>query len=112
MTFPIQDNFFFLENIADGFVNLARILEIKYQYNKRSLVYQHDKVKLYHYHAKKKSRLPPLLVVFATVNRPEILDLFPEHSFIGNLLENGLDVYLLDWGYPDKEDKSISMSDY
>jgi polyhydroxyalkanoate synthase len=50
--------------------------------------------------------------VFATVNRPEILDLLPQQSFIVGLLENGLDVYLLDWGYPDKNDRNISFDEY
>lgn len=108
-----QDDFEFFENIAKGWVNVARISEIHYQYNKRELVYQHNKVKLYHYHPKSKNpRTAPVLVVFATVNRPEILDLFPDHSFIRGLLDNGLDVYLLDWGYPDANDQSISVAQY
>ena len=36
--------------------------------------------------------------MFATINRPEILDLFPDKSFINGLLNQGVDVYLLDWG--------------
>ncbi len=92
---------------------VARIRDIKYEYNPRELVFQNDKVKLYHYKAKTEKLDPvPLLVVFATVNRPEILDLFPDNSFIGRLLQNGMDVYLLDWGYPDAEDKHISLNDY
>lgn len=103
----------FLENIGRGLLEISRISSIQYQYNPRTLVYQHDKVKLYHYQPKvKKPKSIPVLVVFATVNRPEILDLIPDHSFIGGLLENGMDVYLLDWGYPDINDKAISMSDY
>lgn len=107
------DDLIFAEKIGQGCLEITRISEIQYQYNSRTLVYQHDKVKLYHYHSKvKKAKSTPLLVVFATVNRPEILDLIPEHSFIGGLLKNGMDVYLLDWGYPDINDKTISMSDY
>lgn len=113
MTFPVQDNLIFFENIAKGLLTVAKISEIQYQYNFRKLVYQHDKVKLYHYQPKVKNlHSTPLLVVFATVNRPEILDLFPESSFISGLLESGLDVYLLDWGYPDANDKHISIDDY
>lgn len=102
-----------LEQVMQGFAALAKINDISYQYNPRHLVYQHDKIKLYHYQAKnKKTHLIPLLVVFSTVNRPEILDLFPEQSFIGELLQNGMDVYLLDWGYPDLNDKHITLNDY
>jgi len=103
----------FLGNIYQGCMEIARISTIQYHYNPRTLVYQHDKVKLYHYKSKvKKTHTIPLLVVFATVNRPEILDLFPEHSLVGGLLENGMDVYFLDWGYPDSDDKDISLGDY
>jgi polyhydroxyalkanoate synthase subunit PhaC len=109
----MQAPFDFYESISLGFTKLTRIPSLKYQYNARELVYQRDEVKLYHYHPKtKKPNKTPLLVVFATVNRPEILDLFPEHSFIRGLLENGMDVYLLDWGYPSADDNEISFSDY
>lgn len=112
MTLP-HDDIGFFENIAKACLNVTRVSEIQYQYNTRELVYQHDKIKLYHYHPKiKKTHACPVLVVFATVNRPEILDLFPDHSFIRGLLDNGLDVYLLDWGYPDKDDLDISISQY
>jgi len=107
------DNLTFLEKISEGLAAITRIASIHYEYNPRELVYQHNKVKLYHYRPKtKNSHAIPLLVVFATVNRPEILDLFPEHSFIGGLLENNMDVYLLDWGYPDSHDNHISLNDY
>lgn len=103
----------FSEQIRQGLERITDVPKIKYEYNPRRLVYQLDKVKLYHYEAKsKKPHTVPVLVVFATVNRPEILDLFPDHSFIHWLLENGMDVYLLDWGYPKLEDQHITLADY
>ncbi len=72
----------FLEKIEQGLKALSRIKTLSYQYNQRDLVYEKDKLKLYHYHSLIKASKTPLLVVFATVNRPEILDLFPENSFI------------------------------
>lgn len=107
------DDLIFLQHIQAGFVALQQIPLLSYQYNQRELVYQHDKVKLYHYAPRHKNPLKtPLLVVFATVNRPEILDLFPERSFIRGLLDSGSDVYLLDWGYPTADDQAISIADY
>lgn len=109
----MSDDIEFIRHIATGYAKLQQVRAIAYRYNPRILVYQKDKIKLYHYRAKsKKISDTPLLVVFATVNRPEILDLFPETSFIGKLLEAGQDVYLLDWGYPDANDSHIGMSDY
>ena len=74
--------------------------QLAYQYNNRALSFQIDEIKLYHYApvTKKRRSRAPLLIVFAWINRPEILDLYPEQSFIRGLLNQGIDVYLLDWG--------------
>ena len=45
-----------------------------------------------------------LLLVFALINRPAIFDLKPGSSLIEFLLDEGFDVFLVDWGYPDDED--------
>jgi polyhydroxyalkanoate synthase len=41
-----------------------------------------------------------------------MLDLQPDRSYIKNLLDAGLDVYLIDWGFPTKIDKFLTMDDY
>jgi polyhydroxyalkanoate synthase len=41
-----------------------------------------------------------------------MLDLQPDRSYIRNLLNLGLDVYLIDWGTPSKSDRYLSMDDY
>lgn len=56
--------------------------------------------------------LPPLLIVYALVNRPYMLDLEPERSFVRGLLEAGREVYLLDWGYPGPDDSDLGLDDY
>ena len=50
--------------------------------------------------------------MFALVNRPSVLDLQPDRSLIRALLAAGLDVYLLDWGYPDRSDRHTTLADY
>lgn len=102
-----------VEKLTQSYVALNHVGQIQYAYNPRELRFQRDRVKLYHYQAtKQKIHSTPVLVVFATVNRPEILDLFPDRSFIRGLLDNGLDVYLLDWGYPETSDSEQGMGDY
>jgi polyhydroxyalkanoate synthase len=59
----------------------------------------------------KRHRLP-LLLVFALMNRPYILDLRPGHSFVEFMLKQGYDLYLLDWGSPGIEDKDLKFDDY
>ncbi|MCW8885784.1 MAG: class III poly(R)-hydroxyalkanoic acid synthase subunit PhaC [Motiliproteus sp.] len=76
-------------------------------------VYQEDKLVLRYYppqgeHIQKQ----PLLIVYALVNRPYILDLQPDRSLIRSLTEQGIPVYLIDWGYPDRADRYLDLDDY
>lgn len=74
-----------------------------------------NKAKLYRYIPvlPKEQRHPvPLLLVFALMNRPYILDLRPGHSFVEFMVHQGYDVYLLDWGAPGIEDKHLKFDDY
>lgn len=56
--------------------------------------------------------LAPLVICYALVNRPYMLDLQPDRSLIRALTKRGLDVYLVDWGYPDRGDSHLSLDDY
>ncbi len=82
----------------------------------RDLVWQRGKLRLYRYRplesATRASRAIPLLIVYALVNRPYMLDLQTDRSLIRGLLAEGLDVYLVDWGYPDGADRFTTLSDY
>ena len=50
--------------------------------------------------------------MFALINRPEIFDLRPGNSFVEFLLEEGYDVFLLDWGVPGDEDADMGIDNY
>jgi polyhydroxyalkanoate synthase len=81
----------------------------------KELVWALNKAKLYHYIpvVPKEQRHPiPLLMVFALMNRPSILDLRPGHSFVEFMVNSGYDLYLLDWGAPGPEDKNLKFDDY
>lgn len=54
----------------------------------------------------------PLLLVYSLVNRPQVLDIGPDDSFIRRLQGLGHPVYLMDWGRPDAADASVSLADY
>lgn len=51
-----------------------------------------------------------VLFVHSVVTRPWILDLLPDRSVIGPLVEAGEDVYLLDWGDPDLRDSGQGLA--
>lgn len=79
----------------------------------KKVVFQIGKMNLYHYRPCIKSLMKtPLLIIFALVNRPTILDLSEECSMIKSLLKEGLDVYSIDWGYPDNNDRYFTLTDY
>ena len=81
----------------------------------KELVWTLNKAKLYRYvpvvPAEQRHRVP-LLLIFALMNRPYILDLRPGNSFVEFLVSKGFDVYLLDWGSPGPEDKNLKFDDY
>lgn len=54
----------------------------------------------------------PVLIVYALVNRPYMMDLQEDRSVVKKLLEAGLDVYLIDWGYPRRGDRFLTLEDY
>jgi polyhydroxyalkanoate synthase len=78
----------------------------------RDVVWTHRKVTLYRYRSDRRTQPVPLLLVFALINRPAIFDLRPGNSMIEFLLEQGFDVFLVDWGYPDVEDADIGLDYY
>jgi polyhydroxyalkanoate synthase subunit PhaC len=81
----------------------------------KQVIWTLNKARLYRYipvvPAEQRHKVP-LLLVFALMNRPYILDLRPGHSFIEYMVKQGYDVYLLDWGAPGPEDKELKFDDY
>lgn len=77
-------------------------------------VWQAGKLTLYRYRpiAGPAAGRVPLLIVYALVNRPYMMDLQEDRSLIRGLLAEGLDVYLIDWGYPDGADRFTTLADY
>jgi polyhydroxyalkanoate synthase len=77
------------------------------------VAYRDGTIRLLHYHPmNEKQHKIPLLVIYALINKPYILDLQPDRSVIKRLLLEGFDVYLIDWGTPTEGDKYITLDDY
>src|SRR5690349_8605397 len=53
----------------------------------------------------------PVLLVPSLINRWYVLDLRPGASVVEALIAGGLDVWLLDWGVPEDEDRYRSWTD-
>ncbi len=77
------------------------------------MIFCEDKMKLIHYiPTVEKTHPVPILIVYALVNRYYILDLQPDKSVIKKLLDEGFDVYVIDWGYPSGVDMYLTLDDY
>ena len=54
----------------------------------------------------------PVLITYALINRPYILDLQPDRSVIRQFLDAGFTVYLIDWDEPSRLDATLGLEDY
>lgn len=77
------------------------------------VVWRKGKMKLLSFESSlRKKWKPPLLIVYALINRPYILDLQPGRSVVEALMRKGFDVYMIDWGVPTKGDRFLTQEDY
>ena len=103
----------FNDKLMRGLTTLSKIGPVDVGASARDAVYQEDKLVLYHYQPLVTEPFAvPVLIVYALVNRPYMADLQHDRSMIRRLLEHGLDVYLIDWGYPDGADRYLTLEDY
>lgn len=96
-----------------SYETLNQVKDIDIASTPKTAVYHEDKLTLYRYNRDTDPTYKtPVLIVYALVNTYKMLDLQPDRSYIKNLLNAGLDVYLIDWGNPTKGDRYLSMDDY
>jgi polyhydroxyalkanoate synthase subunit PhaC len=104
--------------ISDTLARLRQARDVAVGCSAKRAVWSYGKTTLYRYQpltpaaARTARSARPLLVCFALVNRPYVLDLQPDRSLVRRLLEAGLDVYLIDWGNPDDADRRVDLAEY
>jgi polyhydroxyalkanoate synthase subunit PhaC len=113
-----QDSF-----INESFANLRRLASIPFLPEKierirkgvtpREIVYEEDRLKVYHYTGGGEPKYKtPLCLVFALVNRPYIMDLKEGRSIVAHYVDAGIDTYLIDWGTPTRAERFLTTDDY
>lgn len=123
MTFPVQitpdkaihELTEINKKIIKGIEQLSTIKEDDVQVGQtpKDVVYQEGKLKLYRYRpVVEKPFKIPLLFSYALVNRYMVADLQEDRTLIGNLLKEGIDVYLIEWGDPTRKDRWLTLDDY
>ena len=89
------------------------ISEVEVGTTPSEVVYEENKLELHRYESlTDEQHEVPILIVYAMVNQPYILDLQPDRSVVRRLLEAGHDVYLLDWNEPSRLDQHLELADY
>ncbi|GIX35616.1 MAG: poly-beta-hydroxybutyrate polymerase [Lysobacteraceae bacterium] len=101
------------QQLVAGLRTLREVGEPDYGCTPREAVHEDGKAVLYRFVGERApSRRTPLLICYALVNRPYMVDLQEDRSIVRALLEAGHEVYLVDWGYPDGSDRFMSLDDY
>lgn len=78
-----------------------------------AVVYDEDRMQLLRYEREEPPRhKTPLVVVFALINWPYILDILPNKSVVRHFIRAGFDTYLIDWGVPTHADRYLTLDDY
>src|SRR5699024_2746008 len=96
-----------------GLQSLREVGDFDYGATPRQEVWRDGKVVLYRFIGEKKpTARVPLLMSYALVNRPYMVDLQANRSIVKGLLAQGEDVYIIDWGYPDRSDRFLTLEDY
>jgi len=77
------------------------------------VVFQIDKVTVSRYKPLSKNKLnaPPVLISYGLFGRQTMIDLQEDRSLVRNMLEAGLDVYVVDWGNPTRADQFTNLDD-
>ncbi len=103
----------FGRKFSEGISTLDQMDEPEVGASEKTCVYKEDKLRLFRYSSRTDTQAKvPLLIVYALVNRPYMADLQEDRSLIQGLLDKGLDIYLIDWGYADESDQSLTLDDY
>lgn len=89
---------------------VEKVKDVKPGYCKYETIYEDWLFKLHRFKTDVKYATP-VLISYAFINRPYILDLQEKVSVIRLLLEAGLDVWLIDWGYPTLADRYVGIED-
>jgi polyhydroxyalkanoate synthase subunit PhaC len=87
--------------------------EIRTGQTPSEVVYRKHKVKLLRYKPVVEQVFEtPVLISFALINKPYILDLIPGKSVVEVLVNAGFDVFLVDWGTPGKSENNYGFDEY
>jgi len=109
----MQETLWIQRKLREGLKLLSGVDDVNYGATEREEIWRDGKVVLYRFIGEQAPvAKTPLLIVYALVNRPYMVDLQADRSLVKGLLSHGQDVYVLDWGYPDRSERYLTLEDY
>jgi len=79
----------------------------------KKLVMRRDKVELFRYEPLTEQRVKtPVLLAYGLIGRYTMADLQEDRSLVRSLLGQGLDLWLVDWGQPNRTERWLTIDDY
>lgn len=102
----------YLEKIKETWSVLTSDLNVEVGKTSNEVLLEESLYRLLYYKPLKKLHKTPLLIIYGLINRPYILDLQDDKSFIKNLLNQGFEVYLIEWKPAKYIHKYVSLENY
>jgi polyhydroxyalkanoate synthase len=79
----------------------------------KTLVMRRDKVELFRYTPLTEQKVKtPVLLAYGLIGRYTMADLQEDRSLVRSLLQQGLDLWLVDWGQPNRSERWLTIDDY
>ncbi|WP_027554223.1 class III poly(R)-hydroxyalkanoic acid synthase subunit PhaC [Bradyrhizobium sp. Cp5.3] len=79
----------------------------------KTLVMRRDKVELFRYTPTAEQKvMTPVLLAYGLIGRYTMADLQEDRSLVRSLLRQGLDLWLVDWGQPNRTERWLTIDDY
>ncbi len=102
-----------MEQVGEGTQVASVMADVDVGETPSEVIYRENKLTLHKYEPEGDTEQDvPILVVYALINRPYILDLQPDRSVIRQLQRAGFTTYLIDWGEPSRLDTTLGLDDY
>ena len=99
---------------SNGFLGKIKNEDIAIAETPADVVLEIDKVRLLRYRplAEVRTDIPPVIICYGLFGRQTMIDLQEDRSLVRNLLLEGIDLYVVDWGNPTRADQFLNFDDY
>lgn len=105
----------FNSKVAAGVEKLSSIKDeqIEIATTPKDEVFRTEKVTLYRYRPLTDVKFrTPMLIAYSLIGRHTMTDLQEDRSLVRNLLNQGVDLWVVDWGNPGRSDRWLTIDDY